>query len=405
VAQSVEQRVDALIIGAGPAGSAAAIALAKGGASVALVDRHEFPRDKVCGDALIPDALRALDRLALREAVLSHARVLSKIRIYTPNHRFVVVQGECACVPRGVLDDVLRLEAVRLGVSFRPRLRLATALSRNGVVHGAVFDGPGGRRTAVEAGVTLLATGAAAEPLKRFQVCERIAPSATAARMYFQADEAFAREFDYLCLSYDRATRPGYGWIFPGPGGLFNVGVIYYYDAAARSHETNIRVLLERFLSTFPRAMDLTHRSRALTDLRGAPLRTAFTGATLAVPGLLVIGEAAGLTYSFSGEGIGKAMASGLMAADVILKASSDGPFHARVARDYTTRMRSAFAQRFKAYKLAQDWLTRPAIGNLLAWRAGRSRFLKQELERIFTETSDPRGLFSAAGMIRTLVS
>jgi geranylgeranyl reductase family protein len=402
----VEQHVDALVIGAGPAGSAAAIALASGGARVALIDRHEFPRDKVCGDALIPDALGALDRLALKQTVLSHARVLSKIRVYAPNERFVVVRGECACVPRGTLDDVMRLEAIRRGVLFSPGYRLITALSRNGVVRGAVFEGPDGRRTAIEAGVTLLATGAAAEPLKRFNVCERVRPGAIAARMYVQADEAFAREFDYLCISYDQAICPGYGWIFPGPQRVFNVGVGYYYDARHKLPETNIRILLGRFLSTFPRAVELMNRSRPLTDVKGAPLRTALTGSALSAPGLLVIGEAAGLTYSFSGEGIGKAMESAMIAADVVLNASPGGPFNsARMAQDYSTRIRSAFTHRFKAYKLAQDWLSRPAIANLVAWRASRSRFVKRQLEGIFQETADPRRLFSAAGVIRSLVS
>src|SRR5215813_7917242 len=97
--------LDALVIGAGPAGSAAAIQLAKAGARVALVDRNAFPRDKTCGDALIPDALRALDSLGLKDSVLAKGRALNKIRVYAPNERFVEIPGECACVPREILDD------------------------------------------------------------------------------------------------------------------------------------------------------------------------------------------------------------------------------------------------------------------------------------------------------------
>jgi menaquinone-9 beta-reductase len=400
------QRVDVLVIGAGPAGSAAAIDLAKGGAKVLLVDRHDFPRDKVCGDALIPDALNALEHLSLKQSVLDHARSLNAIRIYAPNGRFVIVPGECACIPRAILDDILRGEAVRSGARFLPGCDVKAAIVKEGTVKGATLVSRDGRERAVEADLTLLATGAAAEPLKRFNVCLRVGPSATAARIYVKADAAFAETFDYLCISYDRTICPGYGWIFPGPDGVFNVGVGYYYDAKTRLAESNVRVLLQTFLRTFPPAIDLMTCSSPLTTLKGAPLRTALTGAVLAVPGLLVIGEAAGLTYSFSGEGIGKAMESGMIAADVFLThARADRLNEMSIAEEYSGRIREGFTARFKAYELAQDWLSSPTVANLLAWRANRSAFVKEQLEGMFQETLDPRRLFSATGLLRSLVS
>lgn len=399
-------RMDVLIIGAGPAGSAAALSLAAGGARVLLVDRYDFPRDKVCGDALIPDALNALDRLCLKQSVLTRARVLDKIRIYAPNGRLVVIPGECACVSRAVLDDLMRREAVRRGAQFLSGYELRSSVLKNGVVNGATLVGPSGQHKIVQADVTLLATGAAAGPLKRFNVCERVGPSATAARVYVKADSSFAENFDYLCISYDQSICPGYGWIFPGPDGVFNIGVGYYYDAKTKPPETNISILLERFLSTFPLAVELMEHSHQVTALKGAPLRTALTGARLAVPGLLVIGEAAGLTYSFSGEGIGKAMESGLIAADVIFKHSRAGELNVNdIAREYSTRLRDAFTARFKAYKIAQRWLSTPTVANVLTWRASKSRFVNQQLQGMFQETVDPSQLFSATGVIRSLIS
>ena len=66
--------LDVLVVGAGPAGSACAQALARAGMSVQLVDQHTFPRDKVCGDGLIPDAHAALKRLGVYEQVMAQAR-------------------------------------------------------------------------------------------------------------------------------------------------------------------------------------------------------------------------------------------------------------------------------------------------------------------------------------------
>jgi len=390
-----------LVVGAGPAGSAAALTLAKAGYDVLMLDRCVFPRDKVCGDALIPDAVRALERLGLKQQVLRRSRVLDGVRVYAPDGRFIDVRGECACLPRRVLDEMLRAEAVDAGARFLPGVDVRNVLVADETVVGVDLG-----TSRVRADVTLLATGAAAEPLKRFGVCHRIAPSATAARVYVRADEKFARAFAHLCVSYDTAICPGYGWIFPGPGATFNLGVGYYYDGKRPPPEKNVRRLLERFVRTFPPAADVMSHRLSVTELRGAPLRTALCGSALSRPGLLVLGEAAGLTYSFSGEGIGKALESGILAADAVIECGRRHETSAKVIADtYSHRVRKSFRARFRAYKMAQDWLTNPNFANLLARRASNSRFVQRELSGLFLETTDPRRLFSLTGMMRLLVS
>jgi geranylgeranyl reductase family protein len=397
-----EDRVDVLVVGAGPAGSAAAMTLAKAGYDVLMVDRCVFPRDKVCGDALIPDAVQALERLGLKQRVLRHSRVLDGVRVYAPGGEFIDVHGECACLPRRVFDEMLRAEAVGAGTRFLPGVNVRNALVDDDTVVGVDLG-----TSRVRADVTLLATGAAAEPLKRFGVCHRIAPSATAARVYVRTDERFARAFTHLCISYDTAICPGYGWIFPGPDATFNLGVGYYYDGKRPPPEKNVRKLLERFVRTFPPAADVMSHSISVTELRGAPLRTALCGSALSRPGLLVLGEAAGLTYSFSGEGIGKALESGMIAADAVIRCGRrGGEGSAKVIADaYSNRIRDGCGSRFQAYKMAQDWLSSPTFANLLARRASKSRFVQRELSGLFLETTDPRRLFSMAGMLRSLVS
>ena len=91
-----EDRVDVLVVGAGPAGSAAAMTLAKAGYDVLMVDRCVFPRDKVCGDALIPDAVQALERLGLKQRVLRHSRALDGVRVYAPGGEFIDVTADTA---------------------------------------------------------------------------------------------------------------------------------------------------------------------------------------------------------------------------------------------------------------------------------------------------------------------
>jgi flavin-dependent dehydrogenase len=126
-------------------------------------------------------------------------------------------------------------------------------------------------------------------------------------------------------------------------------------------------------------------------------------GSLLGRPGLLVAGDAAGMTYSFSGEGIGKAMQSGILAADTILDCRSLPSARLAVPERYAARLREDFGDRFRTYRAAQRWLASPLLCNLLTWRARRSPYLRQGLEAILDETADARAVFSFSGLLKAL--
>lgn len=400
------ETTDILIVGAGPAGTAAACVLAAAGRDVLLVDRCTFPRDKVCGDALIPDALHALERLGLARCVEAESRPSSSVRVYAPRGRYVAAPVELACVPRRRLDDLLLRTAVAAGAKFMAPYTLAQALEHEGRVVGARFA-QRERRDAltVTANCTLLATGAALRPLELFAVAQRRTASALAARIYVRVPPGIAHATRHFSISIDRNICPGYGWIFPGPGDVFNIGVGYFTDSRHAPPTTNPRALLARFLANFAPARDIMAVSQQIGDLRGAPLRTALTGAALARPGLLVIGEAAGLTYSFTGEGIGKAVESGTIAGEILSRTSAASEVETdAAARDYAATIRTRFDARFRAYRLAQAWLSRPALSDFLAWRASAGTYVGEQLQLLLLETTDPRALFSPAGMLKALI-
>ncbi len=117
---------DVLIIGAGPAGSACARVLASAGVHVVLADQHAFPRDKVCGDGLIPDAYAALKRLGVLDDVMLHAQPVDRVGCVGPSGGRVDVPGTMAVVPRKTLDDILCKAAVAAGANLLPPARFET---------------------------------------------------------------------------------------------------------------------------------------------------------------------------------------------------------------------------------------------------------------------------------------
>lgn len=396
---------DVLVIGAGPAGSAAARQAALHGLSVALVDRADFPRDKTCGDGLIADALQAIDRLGLSGRVAAQATPVSGVRLHAPDGTTVPLGGHCLCIPRRILDNILREAAIEAGAQFFSPLKAISPMVDDGVVRGAAFlDQRTQQEVRFEARVTLLATGAAAESLVKFGVCRRTEASATAARIYVDVSPEIASRFRELVISFDESMLPGYGWIFPSSGSTLNVGVGLFHDAWRPAASRNVRVLLDTFLASLPAGANPMPHAIAQTPLRGAPLRTALQGATLARPGLLVIGEAAGLTYSLTGEGIGKAMESGMLAADLAAHHRLDARYASTLAAAYDTELTRRYARKFKGYKRAQDWMNSRRLANYLARRANAGRFVRRQLEGMFADTAEPQRLLSPLGLARAVL-
>lgn len=395
-------KTQALVIGAGPAGCAAALTLRRAGVEVVLADRSDFPRGKVCGDALLPDSLAALERLGLKDSVAAAGRGCRTLHIHAPDGTRVALRSEFVCLPRRSFDALLHKAAVSAGASFLPMFRALGPLMSGNTVAGARFRPAGsGSDLEVRADMTLLATGASSAVLAAFGVCLRRRASALAMRAYYRVPEHLAQEMDHLCISYGRAIRPGYGWIFPGPDNVFNMGVGIFQDGDRRPSAASPRPLWPVFTRSFSPARRIVEEGERIGPLQGAPLRTGLSGARLHRPGLVVIGEAAGLTYSFSGEGIGKAMESGILAGEILARhLAGRGGEPSEPGLLYEKTMRARYGERFRAYRIAQDWLYWPRVCNLVARRANSDPRVRRLLEGMLTEATEPRAVLSVTGLI-----
>lgn len=398
---------DVLVIGAGPAGSAAALTLARAGIDVVLVDQHAFPRDKVCGDGLIPDAHNALGKLGVLDAVMARAQASGFVGCIGPRGGRIDVPGALAVLPRKQLDDILCRAAVDAGVRMFAPLRFVAPVEADGVVVGATLQ-HGENRRELRARWVVLATGAVPQALLASGMSQRHTPSGVALRGYVK-NERMAGSIDKLEVVWHRALTPGYGWIFPCRDGVFNIGVgitdSHGEERQGRliKKEVNLRQVFDDFTRVYAPARELMSDGTLLGPMKGAPLRCTLEGARFSRPGLLVTGEAAGSTYSFTGEGIGKALETGIHAAEAIIDGRARDEIDASVRAAYETRLH-ALKPRFDLYQRANVVNRRPWLADLLIWRARGSPRILQRMSGVLNETSNPGNLVSAKGILRLFI-
>ena len=404
---------DVLVIGAGPAGAAAALTLARAGLDVVLVDAHAFPRDKVCGDGLIPDAHHALRKLGVLEEVMGQAQASGFVGCIGPRGGRIDVPGMLAVLPRKQLDMIVCRAAVAAGARMFAPVRFTAPIEANGHVVGATLH-HGDETRDVRARWVLLATGAVPQALLAAGMSTRHTPSGVALRGYVKNDAMVGR-ITALEIVWHRAIKPGYGWIFPCAGGLFNIGVgiadshTEHKGGKLTKQEVNLRQVMVDFQTVYEPARALMQGGTLQGPMKGAPLRCTLEGARYTRPGLMVIGEAAGSTYSFTGEGIGKAFETGIHAAEAVIaggaanvgaNADNDVGVDTRVRADYEARL-LALKPRFDLYQRANIVNRHPWLTDLLIWRANQSPRLVRRMSGVLNETSNPGNLVSVKGFTR----
>jgi len=399
---------DVLVVGAGPAGSACAQQLARAGFKVVLADQHPFPRDKICGDALIPDAHTAFGRLGVHQEVMKAAYRATHVGCLGPSGGRVDVPGRLAVLPRLQLDEILRRAAMRAGARWLAPARFEAPLTDGTRVNGAVLRLEDGSMHELRAHWVVLATGAVPQALMAAGLCERRTPSGIALRGYVRNPSMVGR-ITALEVMWHKSLSKGYGWIFPCPDGVFNIGVglSHSHSKGHDGHDTmaeaNLRDMFNRFCAIYPVAEELIASGERLGPLKGAPLRCSLEGARFSRPGLLVTGEAAGSTYAFTGEGIGKAMETGILAAETIAEARDTLLTDPQARARYEAEL-NQLKPRFELYEKANRVNDLPWLADLVISRARKSPRILSRMSAVLEEKSNPGNLISLRGIIRLFV-
>ena len=385
---------DVVIIGAGPAGATAAIHLAAKGHRVLLLDKDNFPRDKVCGDGLIADTIGALKRVDLYQQVQSLGFETTVGTVYSPSRVTFDVPGQFITLKRILLDELVLRRAILGGAEFCHGKVSNIETLADETLSVSLED----TNVTIRARIVFVATGANVELPLKLGLVENTKPSAVALRCYVRSSIAL----DRLIISYDRSITPGYAWIFPLGNDEFNIGCGITYRGQ-KNEGVNLREFFRQFIENFPIASELMRKADSIAPLRGAMLRCGMTGTTAKGPGsILVLGESIATTFPFTGEGIGKAMESGELAAQLAHEALETVDFER--LKSFPKRLETELRHKFLGYKIAEDWFSRPWLNDFVAKRIRNSRFLQDAVAGLVNETVDPRKIFSWRGILRSFL-
>ncbi len=388
------EHVDVAIVGGGPAGTAAAITLARNGSRVILCDKAHFPREKCCGDGLTTGALRRLEQLGVAAPKLTGFTRVDTLHVCSPS-------GRVAKIP---LSAGGRRAAAGLRAGVVRRFELDAALITSAREAGVrVLEGhalgaiePVDRGIAIEAGGQLIRAAHVVAADGAWSTVRKMLEPSGSPRHQSPADWHAYRAYAHgvaenaaseLWVWFLAELLPGYAWSFPLADGGANVGI-----CLARGTGESGRELAERwrrFIDSAP-LTSLLGTSATLEPVRSWPIPAALSIDRLcALEGrVLFVGDAAGAADPFSGEGIAQALETGIAAAAAISGGGS---------RDAAARYRAAMAA-----SLALEQRMARACRHLMSSRLGARSAVRAAAANTWTLRNVGRWLYE--DFPRTLV-
>ena len=392
--------VDVIVVGAGPAGAATAILLAERGWSVALLDKAAFPRPKICGEYLSPEASRILDRLGVLKAVdQAGAQPLRGMRIVAPDG--TVLEGvypttgpwrgyrdHALAVPREKLDRILVERAKSLPVDVRERHRVTGLLTENERIAGVRAQDEDGRGLELRARLVVGADGRSSvvasslglvrpHPLRRMALVQHVALEGLGDR-----GEIFIDPPDYAILN-------------PVLPGLVNLGLVVPLAHAAPWSgrlETFFHARLKQLRHLAPRLAGMEPAGRLMAM---GPL--AYRVGEPRVDGVLLAGDAAGFYDPFTGEGLFTALRSAELLADTAHSALTLGDLSTAALAPYARARNRELAAKSRVTRGIQLLIARRGLANVAAHALARRPALLDTIMGVIGDFVPPRELVSQA--------
>jgi geranylgeranyl reductase family protein len=379
-----EKGYDVIVVGGGPAGSTCASLLSQKGASVLLLDKAHFPRDKVCGDAVGGKALDVLAKLGLEGEIAKKGFLRSSGIVFSsPNgseveiplaaggkemsggfvcrrHEFDNMAFQCAKKACTALEGAEAMDLLYEGK------RVCGVKAR--MADGSMRDFFANLVVGADGAMSLVARKAGVFSSKAGHVC-------SAVRGYYAGVGGLRGNVEIHFLP---ECMPGYFWIFPLSQNEANVGVgMLLSDMLAK--KANLQKVLDacmgnkRFGSRFSNA-------RLMGAVGGWSIPLASARRKCAGNGFVLVGDAASLVDPFSGEGIGNGMKSALIAAETLAEAAKQGAVGGEKCSKYERALWEEIGNDIKSSYALQRLGKLPFLLDIAIGKARKSEKLRAEL-------------------------
>lgn len=404
---------DVIVVGAGPSGSATSYYLAQQGLKVLLLEKTEFPREKVCGDGLTPRSVKQLLDMGI-EPTEENGWIKNKgLRIIAGKHRLELKWPELESFPnyglirtRHDFDQILAKRAEQVGVDLRQNTR----------VLGPIRDDQTGRIVGVNAKTTagnvsyrapfvVAADGVSARMALAIGVQrQENRPMGVAVRTYYKSprtNDDFMES--WLELWDEDKLLPGYGWIFGVGDGTSNVG-LGILDSSPAFQSIDYKDLLKKWLEQTPHEWGYRDENM-VGEIRGAALPMGFNRQPFYTQGLILVGDSGGMVNPFNGEGIAYAMESGRVAAEVIAKAAKAQNEFARekMLHQYPALMKERLGGYYTLGRVFVKLIGNPEVMKIATkYGLGYDRLMKFTL-KLLANLTDPNSKETSDRIINAL--
>ncbi len=389
----------AIIIGAGPAGAGTSFFLSKYGIPHIVIEKATFPRDKVCGDACSGKTALVINRANqewLNEILAEPQSFLPSwgITFIAPNGRSLDIpfspnrtpetKAPGFTVPRLVLDNFLFSKMPSPHCTIFQNATVKTIENLPGQV--TVTMAHEGTDYTITTPVIIGADGDKSMVRKTF-LNESTNPKTNAVglRAYYKGVTGMHPE-NYIELHFLPEMLPGYLWIFPLPGGMANVGVGILSERI-RKKKINLREQMLQAIATNPKIAPRFANATLTGKIEGCGLPLGTEQQPISGDGFLLTGDAACLIDPFSGEGIGNALYSGMLAAAAIKEAAAQNNFSAPFLKAaYDDVVYKRLGEELKLSTTLQRLCRFPWLFNLVVNKAARSPSLRNTISCMFTD-------------------